>query len=212
MDLVKIKLPVFLCFLTGFVVCSATFIPHPVVSEPFDMVNDWAIIISSFALVLGVVSLLKRHILSVRRQEPGWAYSAVTVGSLLVTAMLGIIWGMNPGEGDPVIWIYDHMNKPLSSTMFSLTVFFIASAAYKAFRFRSVGATVLLLSGIIVIVGQIPLGGMISPRIPELKDWILMNPNMAAQRGILLGLGLSMFTTSLKIVLGIERSYLGGGK
>ncbi len=212
MDIVKIKLPVFLCFLTGTIVAFATFVPHPAIAEPFDMINNWAIIISSFALVLGVVSLLKRHVGAVRRQQPGWAYSAVTVLSLLATAYLGIVWGMDPKERDPVIWIYDYLNKPLSSTMFSLTAFFIASAAYKAFRVRTFGASVLLVSGIIVIIGQIPLGGMISPRIPEVKDWLLINPNMAAQRGILLGLGLSMFTTSLKVLLGIERSYLGKGK
>ena len=44
-----------------------------------------------------------------------------------------------------------------------------------------------------------------------IKDWVLTCPNLAAQRGILLGLGLSMFSTSLKILLGLERGYLGGG-
>jgi len=205
-------LPVIFCFLTGSIVCIAAFIPHPAVALPFNTINDWTIIIASFAIVLGVASLLKRHVGRVRNQVPGWAYSAVTLISLTVTAVLGVVWGMNPTEGDPVVWIYVHMNKPLSSTMFSLTVFFIASAAYKAFRLRSTGATILLISGVIVMMGQIPLGGMISGRIPELKDWLLMTPNMAAQRGILLGLGLSMFSTSLKILFGIERSYLGKGK
>ena len=70
-------------------------------------------------------------------------------------------------------------------------------------------AVVLLVSGLIVMIGQIPLGGMAHWSIPALKDWLLMHPNMAAQRGIMLGLGLSMFATSLKILLGIERSYMG---
>ena len=203
------KLPVLVCFGTGLVVAAATFVPHPLVSEPFHTINDWTIIISSFAIVLGIASLLRRHWQRVRRQAPGWAYSAVTLISLAVTAVLGVGWGMDAREGAPVVWIYNHMNKPLSSTMFSLTVFFIASAAYRAFRVRSTGATVLLVSGLVVMLGQIPVGGMIWRGIPALKDWILMHPNLAAQRGILLGLGLSMFVTSVKILLGIERSYLG---
>ena len=161
MRLFKTTLPVATCFLTGFLVCIATFIPHPVVSKPFELVNEWAIIIASFAMILGIASLLKRHIGKVRRRVAGWGYSAVTLICLVVTAGVGIVWGMDPNEGDPVIWIYDHVNRPLAATMFSLTVFFIASAAYRAFRIRTLGATLLLAAGILVMLGQTPAGGML---------------------------------------------------
>jgi len=208
-SLVREKLPVLLCFVTGLIVCAATFVPHPAVAGPFHTVNDWTLIISSFAIVLGIASLIRRHWARVRAQDAGWGYSAVTLVAMAVTAVLGVSWGMDPADGDPIVWIYDYLNKPLSSTMFALTVFFIASAAYRAFRVRSVGATVLLVSGVVVMLGQIPVGDMIHSSVPALKDWVLTVPNMAAQRGIMLGLGLSMFATSLKILLGIERSYLG---
>jgi hypothetical protein len=99
----------------------------------------------------------------------------------------------------------------MASTMFSLLAFYIASAAYKAFRARSLEATVLLLAAIIVMLAQVPIGMAISRWIPQISDWILNVPNMAAKRGIALGVGLGMTATSLKIMLGIERTYLGSG-
>ena len=109
------------------------------------------------------------------------------------------------------MWLFKNVQMPMGATMFSLLAFHIASAAYKAFRARSAEATVLLIAAIIVMLGQVPIGAQISKWIPETSNWILNVPNLAAKRAIALGVGLGMTATSLKILLGIERTYLGGG-
>ena len=81
---------------------------------------------------------------------------------------------------------------------------------------RTVDAALLLLAAIIVMTGRVPIGGWIAAHtgidVPAFMDWILGGPNLAAKRAILLGVSLGAVTTSLKIILGIERSYLGGSE
>ncbi len=44
---------------------------------------------------------------------------------------------------------------------------------------------------------------------PEVADWILRVPSMAARRGIFIGIGLGSIATALRVIVGIERTYLG---
>jgi len=87
--------------------------------------------------------------------------------------------------------------------------FFIASAAYRGFRVRNVESVLLLAAAVIVMIGRVPIGKMIFPYSPEVADWILRVPSMAARRGIFIGIGLGSIATALRVIVGIERTYLG---
>ena len=154
------------------------------------------------------------------------------------------------------------MFTPLSATMFALLAFFVASASYRAFRIRNFEATLLLVSGIIIMLGRVPIGSYISSwfvmyilvlvigvavntkfgnkmvtfstvlagllivtvagmltgwpidqpgifYLPIIQEWIYYNPNVAGARAIMIGIGLGIFATSIRYILGIEKSYIG---
>jgi len=86
----------------------------------------------------------------------------------------------------------------------------VASAAFRAFRASNWRATLLLTSAFIVMLGRVPLGGLIWKRIPEISEWMMQVPNMAGQRAVMIGAALGVVSTSLRMIFGIERSYLGG--
>jgi hypothetical protein len=107
------------------------------------------------------------------------------------------------------MWIYFKIFSPLQATMFSLLAFYVASAAFRAFRARSVEATLLLVAGTIVLLGQVAVGdaitfGAAAPAKSFLMDYVLK----AAERAIVIGAALGVLATGLRIVLGLERGYL----
>lgn len=113
-------------------------------------------------------------------------------------------------DGPGYKWMFDNVVVPLDATMFALLAFFMASAAYRTFRARTPEATVLLLVAIIVMLGRVPIGEMFYKHMPQVSEWFLLVPTVAAKRGILFGVALGGIATSLRIILGIERSHLGG--
>ncbi|MFQ6612487.1 MAG: hypothetical protein ACE5D2_05235 [Fidelibacterota bacterium] len=172
-------------------------------------------------------------------------------------------WGSHiTTRGSLFNWMFYKIFTPLSATMFALLAFFVASASYRAFRIRNFEATLLLVSGIIIMLGRVPVGSKISswfimyivvlicgigvnhwfknkkitffavagglllvtiagfisgwpvekPAIfylPLLQDWIYNFPNVAGARAIMIGIGLGIISTSIRYILGIEKSYIG---
>ena len=77
---------------------------------------------------------------------------------------------------------------------------------------RSREAAVLLVAAVIVMMGRVPLGEYILPLSGDLSSWILNVLNASVRRAILIGVSLGAVALSFKIIFGVERSYLGGGK
>jgi len=51
---------------------------------------------------------------------------------------------------------------------------------------------------------------MIWSKIPVISEWIMQVPNQAGQRAVMIGAAMGVVATSLRMIFGIERSYLGG--
>jgi uncharacterized membrane protein YfcA len=217
----KKTFPLFLLFIFGILGIIPFIIPHPVIQHTDDFLrNNLLKILAAFALILGLGSLLRVHMDKIKRKRQNWQYSWVLIITFIITSIIGLFGGVT-GEGIlPTrigsfsfdIWtLYFNIEVPLGATMFALLAFFMASAAYRAFRARSSEATLLLVSAFIIMIGVLPLGERISHHLPSFTQWIMDVPNVAAQRGIIFGVALGMLATALKIILGIERSWLGGG-
>jgi len=217
----RMKLPLALMIVMGVFGLTAYFMPHPDVQTLNDYLrNTMFVIISVFAAVLGIGNLIQHHMNRIQRKAPNWRQSYTLLLAFVVSTIIGIGGGVT-GKGVlpthigtfkfDIQTLYVQVLTPLGATMMALLAFYMASAAYRSFRAKSGLAVLLLVSAFIVMLGQVPFGQWISPKIPEITQWIMAVPNTASKRGIELGVTLGALATSLKILTGIERSWLGGG-
>ena len=204
----KRQVPLIITFIVGVVMVIQYFIPRQPFAGLFDTFNRWFLVIAVFALLLGLLNLLRLHVNKVKKIDKGWGYSVVLLSGLVATIFTGAKWGI--GTGTPFNYIFVNIQQPMGATMFALLAFFIASASFRAFRARNIDATLLLVAAIIVMLGRVPIGNILWNKLPLIADWIMTYPNMAGQRAIMIGIALGTVSYSLRVILGIERTYLGG--
>ena len=205
----KQKVPLVLCFLFGIVMILTEFSPHTASQATYKEIANWGRVISPFVFVLAVVTLIQTHWNRIQRRTEHWQYSFVVFAGMLAMVAAGVPSGP---QHPAFAWLFNNVQVPMDATMFSLLAFFIASAAYRAFRARTFEATLLLVTAVIVMLGNVPVGDLLWPdAASNARQWILDNPNLSARRGIILGVSLGAISQSIRIILGIERSYLGGG-
>ncbi|MBI4576643.1 MAG: hypothetical protein HY722_10315 [Planctomycetes bacterium] len=219
------QVPLAICFVVGVVFVFQDFVPHHDSEQLLTVFTDWGIIITGFASLLGVGSLIQVHWLHIKRQNAGWGYSVVTYVAMVGTLAAGIASGgkaapdAQTGVMPAFGWVYNYTMVPLQGTMFAILAFFVASVAFRSFRARSVDSVLLLVAAVILLVGNVPLGEAAwrwvmpegVPGIADVGDWVMNTLNLAVRRAILIGVALGIVATSLKFILGIERGYLGGG-
>ncbi|HRX75938.1 MAG: hypothetical protein PHU99_01425 [Candidatus Cloacimonetes bacterium] len=231
----KRSFPLVFAFIVGFLVLLAEFIPHRPFNDLISTLENWFMIISGFAILLGQISLIRVNSQIIAHKEENWQYHLAGMISFALMLIFGLLWGMREAPGllgsgesfvnqmgmKPFDYLFTYAYMPLSATVFSLLAFFIASAAYRAFIIRGFESNLLMITAVIVIIGRTSIGSMLTGWLPEslrfwhipnLADFIMEYPNTAAQRAIMISAGLGIVGSSLRIILGIERSYLGGDK
>jgi hypothetical protein len=190
----------------GFWVVADGFVTNPTLREWSSTFQNWGIVVAAFALGLGAVNLLRIHGKRVVSRQAGWIESSVLLFGLLGMIVTGVFQG---SSSSGFLFLFKNCYEPLGAAMFAMMVFFIASAAFRAFRARSVEAAVLLISGVVLMLGRAPIGEVISPIFPRLADWLMQVPNLAGNRGIMIGAAVGIVSVAMRVLIGIDRGYLG---
>jgi hypothetical protein len=208
-------IPLILTATIGILTILSFFVPHPLIADPAQVLQDWAIVIVASGYVLGAANVFRVNGVAAIKRQRDWAYKWVLLVAMVVMMGIGFSEGthfLDPGTR--FSWMYDYLYVPMQATMFALLAFFIASAAFRAFRIRTIDASLLAVAALIVMIGRVPIGQFLTSGLPDglqlpvWANWLLEWPQNAAKRGIAIGAGLGVMATGLRIILGIERAYM----
>lgn len=208
MAVLKRMLPTAIAIAAGLFVLIALFTPIPLFDVIGTYLIDTAVILAAFALLLGVINVLRVHARKIQKGPPGSLYSFVLIAAMLIVLVIGLpaLPGRPAGPSQPIIqWIFENIQVPIQASLSALLVFFVVTAAYRLLLVRNLEATVMLIVVLIVLIGQVGVG--LVPVLPKLKDWILTVPTLAGVRGILLGVALGALLTGIRLLIGVERPY-----
>lgn len=186
----------------GLLVLADFFLVVPIIDALGSALIEGALILAAFALFLGVLNLVGVHV-GMNGAPRSHPYSAILVVALLVTLAIGLL---RPASAE-LTWIFDYLYFPLQATMGALLAFFVVSAAYRAFKLRSVPALILLVTSLVVLITQLPFSAAVSPLLPAAREWIFAIPVTAGVRGILLGVALGTTATALRVLLAVDHPY-----
>lgn len=207
-------------------------------------VADFTNIIGGTLIGLGIYSLLRIHLRRLLKAQKDWGYSAVLIVALVLMTIFGYadwIQRQSPEGGQlPYIagpgWgiaqygrdlLFDGLLQNMDAAMFSVIAFYILSAAYRAFRARSVEATILLITALIVLLSlmglvefywnKVVVGGLTGGdpqsvannlKLSSIAKWLKDNIQTPSIRGIDFGVGVGLLAMALRLWLSLEK--MGG--
>jgi hypothetical protein len=213
---IKRYIPLAITFVMGITMVIATYFlaegtPE---REATSLLTASVDILVATAGIIGLVVLIRHHGLNISRRGRFWKYSIITIVGVVLYLIVGLYAVATHGQHlmlaqEFFSWVYNELYVHMDMTIFSLLAFFIASAAYRAFRLRSVEASILLIVGSLMLLGKAPLGGALWEGFPTIATWLMEVPNMAGQRAILIGVAIGAISLAIRQLLGVERGYLG---
>jgi hypothetical protein len=205
------ELPVAIACISGFTIVIAHFFDIALVKTFAGYLQDWGIVVAAFAILVSALNLMLVHIKRIAQPRGGDTWKAINSGVIIFLFVVTAIAGLISRNNQVFIWMFDRVMMPLGVTFVSMNMFYLVTAAYRAFRAQSIEATLLLGAGIIVLLGNAPVIETSFAWFADASSWIMKAPNMAAQRGLMIGAAIGAVQTGLRIICGIDRSYSGSG-
>jgi hypothetical protein len=193
---------------TGILILLGYFIDIPILTDLRTVMLQWAIILAAFALIVGIINLLRVHWGKLRKGKSQGVYSAVLMLSFAITV---IIAGVFSPSGELSTWLFTNVQQPIEGSLMALLAIVLILATIRLMRRKMNAFSVtFIVTAFLVLIGTTPLLGLgeISA-LSLIRKMIIDVPAVAGARGILLGVSIGAIVTGLRVLIGADRPYGG---
>lgn len=209
------------------------------IADTVGVVGDFYNILAGLLLGLGVYSILRIHLRKCVKRQHDWGFSVVLLLGIVAMIAFGYVdWHSRQGPGASALesmsnwsfwnyggdFLFDGLLQQMDAAMFSLIAFFILSAAYRAFRVRSVEATILLVAALIMIISLMGafvyiwdtkmIGALTNHdagsflnnfQLSVMSKWLQDNLQTSSLRGVDFGVGIGLLAMAMRLWLSLEK-------
>lgn len=194
--------------------CTVTLVGYvlPGVSRLTSHLVDWAVIVGAFALLMGLLNILRVHGKRAASSEQGWLNSLALLLAALATLVPPVleILDIAPYEssGTPSTWFFNHVITPAGASLAALLAVSLTLSLFRMLRTQlSLRVGLFLLVVVIVLLGSTPLVGVEQLPLRSIRDWVVQVPGMAGTRGMLLGVVLGTLVTAIRLLVAVDRPH-----
>jgi len=170
---------------------------------------EWAVIVGSFALLLGLWNIGRVHIKKAFRQRKierrieslFFVFSALTTLFLWVAAIFSPAQAVSKLAARAAQGVYNYIISPVGASLAALVVVALALTAFRLLRARrSIWAIVFGLVVLVTLLTTVPLAGLDPGLFSGIRHWLINVFGMAGMRGLLLGVVLGTAVTALRFL------------
>lgn len=198
--------PTVIAIVTGSIILLGYFLPGTVLSNIQGEIVHWAVLLTGFAVLVGVYNLFSVHFEKIRKSQKGSIYSLILIAFLLLTFILSLALGPNHGM---IQLLFTSVVIPIEGSLMAILAITLVYASIRLLRRRFELMTIIFIATALIVllgtatlpVGEIPIVGDL------IRPWIVNVPAVAGARGILLGVALGTLTTGLRILVGADRPF-----
>ncbi|MDP2859373.1 MAG: hypothetical protein Q8P50_15555 [Bacillota bacterium] len=202
------QIPIVIVFVVAVIILLDNFLPGAATKPVASELLTWAIVLSAFAFVVGAMNLIQINVRKIQRKTKDWVHAASLMTGMVIFLAAGLIGG---GPNAPVYKnLFQYILSPYSQAFWAVVLFFLVSATYRGFVAKRWQALVILISGVIFMLGAVPVGDVLIPGISKISKWIQDVPNNGGQRGIIVGAAVGAIILQIRVILGLERGHFGG--
>ncbi len=199
--------------LCGLVVLAGYFVRLDLFVSLSRTLIEWAIILTAFAILLGIMNLLLVHFGKIRKKEKGVLYSLILMIALLATFAIGLAAPYFPIVTPVFNFTFRAIQLPVEASLMAILAVTLTFASIRLLQRRfNAFSVIFIITVLLILIGTAPLPFLGSlPMVSDnLRPFLAQVLASSGARGILIGVALGALTTGLRIILGVDRPY--GGK